>query len=324
MSKIRVGVVGVGHLGSIHARVYSQLAGYCDFVGVYDIDEDNKNKVATLYNVRAFNTLDDIIANCDALSCAVPTSFHYEVGKKILESGKHLLIEKPITNDVNHAMELVQIAKDNGLKLMVGHTERFNPAMEIVKHVDIKPKFIEIHRLAQFNPRGTDVSVIYDLMIHDVDIVLKLLQKEPDAIDAVGVPVITNFIDIANVRLKFHNSCVVNITTSRVSMKKMRKFRIFQPFSYISIDFLEKKSKLIELKNQDLTTTEKKGLYVTDFSLSDFDYKIFTNENEPLKEEIKNFLLSINEDKEPETTGFDGYRALKLCNDIEKVINIGK
>ncbi len=318
MDKLRVGVVGVGHLGRIHTRIYSELSEWVDLVGVYDQNPSQMKAVAQEYGTGSFERLEELLASVDALSCAVPTSYHYPVAKQAAESGCHVLIEKPITDKVDTAQELVHLFDQKGLTLMVGHTERFNPAMEICHHLEFKPKFIEAHRLAQFNPRGTDVAVIFDLMIHDVDIILKITGAYPESIDAVGVPVITPLIDIANVRLRFPSGCVANLTASRISLNKMRKIRVFQENSYISMDFLEKKSDQVSLNDQ--ARIQKHDLYTQGFSLTDFQFHQYKNSNEPLKSEIADFIESIRQARPPAVTGQDGLNALRVCATIEESI----
>lgn len=312
--------MGVGHLGKIHTRIYRELSEWVDLVGVYDQNPQQMKSVAEEFGTRAYDIPEELFGAVEAISCAVPTSFHYSIALAAASAGCHALIEKPITDKVATAEELVKLFNEKHLTLMVGHTERFNPAMEICRHLRFDPKFIEAHRLAQFNPRGTDVAVIFDLMIHDIDIILKITGQFPESIDAVGVPVITPLIDIANVRLRFPSGCVANLTASRISLTKMRKIRVFQENSYISMDFLDKKSDLVSLN--DRAQIKKNDLYTQGFSLTDFQFQQYKNSNEPLKAEIMDFIESIRDGRVPAVTGQEGLNALKVCDTIEK--NIGQ
>jgi len=318
VDRVKIGVIGVGHLGRIHTRVYSELSEKVELVGIYDQNAQQAETVAREYQTRAYSSPESLLEQCSAVSCAVPTSSHYEIGRLAATAGCHALIEKPITDQIETAESLVSLFRTNGLNLMVGHTERFNPAMEVMRHLTLKPKFIEGHRLAPFNPRGTDVAVIYDLMIHDIDIILKIMGSEPESIDSAGVSVITPHIDIANVRMKFSGGCVVNLTTSRISQKKMRKLRLFQENSYISIDFLEKYTKVISLNAQAID--RKDTLYTEGFSLTDFNMKQYTLDREPLKAELSEFVDSILQHREPAVNGEDGLKALRICRTIEDKI----
>jgi len=235
VDKVKVGVIGVGHLGRHHTRVYRQLP-QAQLVGVHDIDSEKAQKVAKEFDTRYFENLDDLLERTDAVSLVVPTTIHYALACDILDQGKNLLIEKPITETVKQAEELVSLAGAKNVILQVGHIERFNPAFKAIENLKLEPKFIESHRLAQFNPRGTDVAVILDLMIHDLDLILSLVKSEVKRIDAAGVSVISDSEDIANARLTFENGCVANITASRISARPLRKMRLFQRNSYISLD----------------------------------------------------------------------------------------
>ena len=236
MKPFRAGVIGVGHLGKHHARLYASLPGV-QLVGVLDQSVERAQVVADRHGARVFRTLDELLPHVDVVSVAVPTSGHYAVAKSCLQAGKHLLVEKPIAVTPGEAQELVELAKHRGCCLQVGHSERFNPVMTLMRPYIKKPVFIECHRLSSFSERGTDVDVVLDLMIHDVDIVLALARAEPAEIRAAGIRILSEKVDIANVRLQFPNGCVANLTASRVSTERVRKVRFFQPHQYLSIDY---------------------------------------------------------------------------------------
>jgi predicted dehydrogenase len=219
-----------------------------EIVGFYDPNDDTAIQVSEKYQLPRFLDPDSLIDACDAIDVVAPTNFHFEWCEKAIKKGKHVFVEKPLANDMDEARQLVKLAKESGIKFQVGHVERFNPAFLAIKDMPLNPMFIEVHRLAQFNPRGTEVSVILDLMIHDIDIILSIIKSDVKSISASGVGVMTETPDIANVRIEFHNGCVANLTSSRISMKKMRKIRLFQKDSYIGIDFLNKKTEIIKLK----------------------------------------------------------------------------
>ncbi len=305
IDKIRIGIIGVGYLGSLHARVLSEIKNV-DFVGVYDIDNERKIKIANAYKVKAFESEEELIDNVDAVICAVPTKHHYRVGIKVLNKNKHLFIEKPISETIEQGEELVNLSNEKKLKLMVGHIERFNPAILASEKFIKEPFYIETLRIAPFNPRGTDVDVIKDLMIHDLDIALNYIKSEPIFVHAVGAPVLTDKIDIASARVEFKNSAVISLTVSRVSLKKVREIRIFQNDRYISINLLSKESYMI-VKEEDAI----------------LPYFLDVEENlEPLKIEVQEFINSIIENRKPKVSGEDGLKALKIAQliveDIER------
>ncbi len=234
--RLKVAVIGTGHLGSIHARLWKQVEN-AELTGIYDVDIEKSEMLAKELNCRQFLSIEESIEKSDALTIAAPTTLHYDIAKECIEGGKHCFIEKPITQTYEQADKLIELAKNKDLILQVGHVERFNPALQALKSYKIEPMFIETHRLSQFKPRAIDVSVIHDLMIHDIDIMLWLVKSKVTAIDANGVQVLTNTPDIANARIKFENGCVANVTASRISAHPMRKMRIFQNNAYISMDF---------------------------------------------------------------------------------------
>src|SRR6476660_2104317 len=247
---LKIGVFGVGHLGKFHINNWKEIAG-TELIGFYDPNNETANEVSEKYQLTRFTNADDLISACEAIDIVAPTNFHFELCQKAIRKGKHVFVEKPLANTMDEARQLVKLAQESNIKLQVGHVERFNPAFLALKSTELNPLFIEVHRLAQFNPRGTEVSVILDLMIHDIDIILSIVKSGVKNISASGVAVMTDTPDIANVRIEFNNGCVANLTSSRISMKKMRKMRLFQKDSYLGIDFLEKKTEIIKLKQPD-------------------------------------------------------------------------
>ena len=244
---LKIGVFGVGHLGKFHLNNWKEIPGI-ELVGFYDPHDDTAKYVSEKYQLPRFLDADTLLDICDAIDVVAPTTFHFELCEKAIKKGKHVFVEKPLANTMEEARQLVKLVQESGIKFQVGHVERFNPAFLAIKDMQLKPMFIEVHRLAQFNPRGTEVSVILDLMIHDIDIILSIVKSDVKSISASGVGVMTETPDIANVRIEFHNGCVANLTSSRISMKKMRKIRLYQKDSYIGIDFLNKKTEIIKLK----------------------------------------------------------------------------
>jgi predicted dehydrogenase len=245
---LKVGVLGVGHLGKFHLNNWKEIAGV-ELVGFYDPSDMAAQEVTEKFGLARFLDVERLIDACDALDIVAPTNFHFELCKAVIRKGKHVFVEKPLANTMEEARELLKLVKESNVKMQVGHVERFNPAYLATTGMQLNPMFIEVHRLAQFNPRGTEVSVILDLMIHDIDIILSLVKSEVKSISASGVAVMTDTPDIANVRIEFNNGCVANLTSSRISMKKMRKTRLFQKDAYIGIDFLNKKTEVIKLKS---------------------------------------------------------------------------
>jgi predicted dehydrogenase len=322
MEKIKVGVIGVGHLGSLHAKMFSTIESV-KLEGIYDADIERAKKIAGEFQTTAFNSVGELLKNVDAVSIATPTSTHYEVALEALNAGKHIFIEKPITKTAEQAADLIRKARENNLKIQVGHIERFNPALLSIDHMMLQPLFIESHRLAQFNPRGTDVAVIHDLMIHDIDIILSLVKSKVTSIAANGVAVVTNNIDIANARIQFESGCVANVTASRISASKMRKMRLFQRDAYISLNFLEGTTevfKLIDANDNTTPSTMMLGMVEAVNKKIIYD-KPARKEVNALEYELELFIDCIVNDKEPEVTAEDGKRALEVAHEIIKKID---
>jgi predicted dehydrogenase len=322
MNALAYGIIGVGHLGAIHAKVARQMTSL-DLVGVYDTDASRGQMVADQVGVPCFGTMEELLDQVDAVSIVVPTVHHFEVAQKALEHGCHIFLEKPITATVDEARRIVHLAKKAGKKLQVGHIERFNPAVLALKEYSFEPMFIESHRLSPFNPRGTDVSVILDLMIHDLDIILALVDQPLSSIDASGVAVVSDTEDIANVRLTFANGAVANITTSRISVKAMRKMRIFQKNMYISIDFLQKQSEIFQLARAD--APGGKGLPVATIGEGDRARQVLYERPEvpevnSMELELSKFAQAINKGEHTPVTGEDGLRALDVAATILRKI----
>lgn len=309
MEKIRTAVIGVGYLGRFHAQKYAALEN-AELVAVVDPNPDAAANVAEECNTQAFSDYNEIMSKVDAVSIVVPTQLHYQVAKEFLENGIHVLLEKPITVTVAEADELIEIAHRNKLVLQVGHLERFNSAVLALDGVLASPQFIESHRLAPFNPRGADVNVVLDLMIHDIDIIQNLVRSPIASIDSKGVSVLTNEDDIANARITFENGCVANVTASRVSMKPQRKMRIFQPDAYISIDFQDK-----------VLSIHRKGEKEMFPGIPEItsEESIFEN-SDAIMAEASAFLDAINNGTPPPVTGEDGREALKTAIHISELL----
>lgn len=320
--KVRVGVVGVGHLGSLHAKMFSEIQEV-EFLGVYDILQEKGRAVANEFGVKAYQTYDRLLEDVEAISVATPTSTHFEVAAKALEKKIHTFIEKPLTETVDEAERLIGMSEQNGVKIQVGHVERFNPALLALEKYNLNPMFIESHRLAQFNPRGSDVPVVLDLMIHDIDIILSLVNSPVESIDANGVAVVSDSADIANARIKFVNGCVANVTASRISQRKMRKMRLFQRDAYISIDFSEGTAEVFHLVDADSDT--KSTMMLGQISSGPHKRNIVYEQPEikdvnALKYELELFAKMIQGDGVPIVTAEDGKRALEVAHDIMEKI----
>lgn len=300
----RIGVIGVGYLGSQHARILSSISE-CELSCVVDIDKEKADRVAKEYKTIPVYRWEDALPLIDSAVVATPTSTHFEISKGLIESGKNLLVEKPMTERIEEAEELVDYARKMGVVFQVGHVERFNPALTEAKRIIKNPRFIEVHRLGTFSYRSIDIDVVLDLMIHDIDIVLDIVRSEPFEIKSAGAKVLTAKIDIANARIEFKSGCVANLTASRVYNKKVRKLRIFQPFKYISIDYKDQEVKVYSLE---------------DFSIKEEVLRI--EKVEPLKLELLNFLKSINGKDGKGVTGEEGLNAMKLAHQILKEMKL--
>ncbi|HLV69604.1 MAG TPA: Gfo/Idh/MocA family oxidoreductase [Xanthomarina sp.] len=314
---LKAGVLGAGHLGKIHLRLLNQSEKY-DLVGFYDSDEANAKKIEAEFGYKYFNSIDNLIDTVDMVDIVTPTLSHYECAKKAIAKGKHIFIEKPITNTVQEAEHIRELLAQHNIRGQVGHVERFNPAYLAVKDQIINPMFIETHRLAEFNPRGTDVPVVLDLMIHDIDIILSVVKSKVKNVYASGVSVISDTPDIANARLEFENGCVANLTASRISLKNMRKSRFFQKDAYISVDFLEKKCEVVKMKDApkqpgdfDMILQNAEGVKKQIY----FDNPEIANNNAIL-DELNSFAEAINNNKSPIVTLHDGTEALRVATMI--------
>ncbi len=324
MDKLKVAVIGTGHLGKLHTKMYKMIDN-CELTGVYDADRDAAESVAGEFNVKSFNSLEDVINEVDAVSIAATTSAHYELASLFLQNGKHVFIEKPITATITEAEMLVQLANDKKLKLQVGHIERFNPAVVSMEKYISDPKFIQTDRLAQFNPRGTDVAVVLDLMIHDIDIILSFVKSKVKNIEASGVAVVSDNIDIANARIQFENGAVANVTASRISQKKMRKMRIFQQDCYIALDFVTGVSEVYRLLPVD-KEVEEGYISFGEIGVGDKKKRLVyeqpeQKEHNALKYELELFVDTVLNDKTPVVSGEDGLRALRIAGIIIDKIN---
>lgn len=314
---LRVGVLGAGHLGKIHLRLLNESDKY-ELVGFYDADAINGKKVADEFGYHYYDNINKLIDTVDVVDIVTPTLSHFDCAKKAIEKGKHIFIEKPITNTYEEATALLELEKKYNVKGQVGHVERFNPAFSAVKHQINTPMFIESHRLAEFNPRGTDVPVVLDLMIHDIDAILSVVNSEVKQINASGVSVISKSPDIANARIEFENGCVANLTASRISLKNMRKSRFFQKDAYISVDFLEKKVEVVKMKD----APEKVGDFDMVLQNAEGEKKqiYFENPevgtNNAILDELESFADAIVNDTTPIVSLKQGTQALKVALQI--------
>lgn len=321
--KLKIGVVGAGHLGKIHIKCIQQIEQY-ELVGFADADEANAKNVSTSLNVPHIESLDELIESVDVIDIVTPTVTHHKIAKKAILANKHVFIEKPITQTVSEANDLMALSKQQSVKVQVGHVERFNPAFLALKGVELSPMFIDVDRLALFNPRGTDVSVVLDLMIHDLDIILHIVKSPVKSIHTSGVTVVSTTPDICNARIEFENGCVANLTASRISLKNMRKIRLFQNDAYISLDFLEKQAQVVRMfdegderidpNNPGLhldTATGKKHILVDMPTIQPIN---------AIKTELELLHKSIVDDLPTMVTAEDGFRALDLAHKINEQI----
>ncbi len=314
---IKIGVFGAGHLGKIHLKLLNESKKF-SLVGFYDVNPEYSMKIEKQFGYKYFNDSNLLIESSEALAIITPTQFHHEIAIKCLKKNKHIFIEKPIAQNVNEADEIVRLSKEKKVIGQVGHVERFNPAFNSIKKIIENPMFIESHRLSEFNPRGTDVSVVLDLMIHDIDIILSLISSEVKNISSSGVSVISDSPDIANARIEFCNGAVANLTASRISLKNMRKLRFFQKETYISVDLFNKKVEVVkmidaprELDQYSLTLENAEGKKKQIL----FKSPEIMNYN-AIQIELENFANSINDNKEPIVTLEDATKALKVAHSI--------
>ncbi|HEX3818307.1 MAG TPA: Gfo/Idh/MocA family oxidoreductase [Chthoniobacterales bacterium] len=305
MKALRVGVVGVGHIGKNHARLYAESAT-AEFTAIYDTDATNAAAIAAQYNVRAAASLEEFAGLIDAASVATPTVSHFEIGCALLEQGKHLLIEKPIANDTAQATALAEMATARQLVLQVGHVERFNPVLRALEARLSHPRFIEAHRLSPFPNRSTDIGVVLDLMIHDLEIILHLVRSPVQTIDAVGVPVLSRREDIANARIRFEDGCVANITSSRISPERMRKIRVFQEDAYLSLDYQNQTGEIYRRTASGIERSE-----------------VEIEHEEPLQRQLAAFIECARTGLQPKVSGFAATAALDLALEITKRLTAG-
>jgi predicted dehydrogenase len=325
MEHLNIGVIGVGHLGSLHAKMLAEATDV-SLAGVYDNDKQKAIHIADEFKSAAYQDVDALISACNAVTIATPTTAHFDVARRAIEQGRHVFIEKPITQSIDEAKELCRLADKHGVLIQVGHIERFNPAILALEKYEIKPMFVESHRLAQFNPRGTDVAVVLDLMIHDIDIILSFVQSPVARVDANGVAVVSDSVDIANARLQFENGCVANVTASRISQRKMRKMRLFQKNEYISIDFSEGQAEVFRLIGEDEEPHAKGTLMLGELGSGKHKRRIVYEQPEvkevnALKHELGLYVRAIREKTRPVVSGEDGRRALEVAHSIMERIS---
>ncbi|CAN5636132.1 Gfo/Idh/MocA family oxidoreductase [soil metagenome] len=317
---LKVGVFGVGHLGKFHLNNWKEIEGV-ELVGFYDPSDTIAQEVTEKYGLKRFDDVKSLLAKIDAADIVAPTTHHFVLCEAAIRAGKHVFVEKPLANTIQEGRQIVKMAREAGVKVQVGHVERFNPAYMAIKDMKLNPGFIEVHRLAQFNPRGTEVSVILDLMIHDIDIILNIVKSDVKNIYASGVAVMTDTPDIANVRIEFNNGCVANLTSSRISMKRMRKMRVFQKDAYIGIDFLEKKTEVIKLhESSDVDAfsfeLETPGGGTKTIAVINPE----TTAVNAIKEELASFTDAVVNNKPTVVSEIDGFLAMEVAHRIlEKI-----
>ncbi len=322
---LKVGILGVGHLGKIHVKCIKLVEEF-ELVGFFDPNESNAQNIIKEHNLKRFDTVEALLDEVDAIDIVTPTTTHFELAKLAIQKGKHVFIEKPITETPEQAEILLKLKEKHQVKVQVGHVERFNPAMLSIDESQLNPMFIEVHRLATFNPRGTDVSVVLDLMIHDLDIILNLVKSPVKSVQATGVSVVSHTPDLSNARIEFENGCIANVTASRLSLKQMRKVRLFQKDGYVSLDFLSKKTEIVRLYDIDkkeslgdkpvIEIETQKGKKLIQMEMPD------VQPVNAIQMELSTFASSIINDTQPKVTLEDGYNALKLAYQISKEIEL--
>lgn len=320
INMLKIGVLGAGHLGKIHIKCLQMIEGIYELVGFYDDNEENAQEVSESLKLKKFSSMDALLDAVDVVDIVTPTVTHFQLAAAAIQKGKHVFIEKPLTHTVEEAKELLRLKNKHQVKVQVGHVERFNPALLSISDMKLNPMFIEAHRLATFNPRGTDVSVVLDLMIHDLDILLSLVDSPVASVHASGVSVVSETPDISNARIEFENGCVANLTASRLSLKQMRKVRFFQSDAYISLDFLEKQAQIVRLYNEeDVEAAKREMMLELPTAKGNKFLDIKMPDIEPvnaIKMELETFGESILQNREPKVPIEDGYQALELAHRI--------
>lgn len=323
MNDLKIGVLGAGHLGKIHLKLLSETKGF-EIVGFYDPDPEQVAVAKERFGIQAFDSVDDLIDAVDVVNVVTPTLSHFECASKAIRRSKHVFIEKPVTNTLEEAETLMKLAIEANVKVQIGHVERFNPAFVAGRPYLTKPMFIESHRLAQFNPRGTDVPVVMDLMIHDLDIILSIVNSDVKRISASGVAVVSSTPDIANARIEFANGCVANVTASRISLKNMRKTRIFQHDAYVTIDFLKKKTEVVRLDANSEPSSNDMYIELPDNKRRKINFEFpEIKETNAIQEELISFRKCIEENSQPEVTIQHGYNALQIAHQIVSKLHLG-
>jgi predicted dehydrogenase len=316
---LKLGIFGVGHLGKFHLNNWKQIPDV-EIVGFFDPNNDHAKAVETEYGIKRYMDEEALMKASDMIDVVTPTHLHFPVCEMAIKMGKHVFVEKPMANTIEEGKAIVEMVKESGVKLQVGHVERFNPAFTALKDITLNPSFIEVHRLAQFNPRGTEVSVILDLMIHDIDIILSIVKSGVKNISASGVSVLTDTPDIANVRIEFNNGCVANLTSSRISMKKMRKIRLFQKDAYIGIDFLEKNTEIIKLKKPDEEDAFSFDIETHQGTKTISIANPVVENGNAILAELTSFVNAIQKDEPTVVSEIDGFLAMEVAHQIlEKI-----
>jgi predicted dehydrogenase len=312
---LKLGIFGVGHLGKFHLNNWKQIPDV-EIVGFFDPNNEHAKAVEAEYGIKRYMDEEALMKASDMIDVVTPTHLHFPVCEMAIKMGKHVFVEKPMANTIEEGKAIVEMVKESGVKLQVGHVERFNPAFTALKDTTLNPSFIEVHRLAQFNPRGTEVSVILDLMIHDIDIILSIVKSGVKNISASGVSVLTDTPDIANVRIEFNNGCVANLTSSRISMKKMRKIRLFQKDAYIGIDFLEKNTEIIKLKKPDEEDAFSFDIETHQGTKTISIANPVVENGNAILAELTSFVHAIQKDEPTVVSEIDGFLALEVAHQI--------